>query len=224
MSGSASSPGEPRGRAAARILALALAPAAAATACGEPPPAAEDAAREAAPTPSRPPAPIADDPLAELGLAPLRPLPRATWPTEIPHITSTFGWRQNPITGAGTKLHRGLDLRGQIGDPVMAIADGVVRFAGHDPFLGNCVIVDHGAGITSWYGHLSDHLTFTGMPVERGAAIGLVGNSGRSQAPHLHLTVKIGATAIDPLLLLGAPLHPYAALVGGDAAADEGEG
>jgi murein DD-endopeptidase MepM/ murein hydrolase activator NlpD len=75
------------------------------------------------------------------------------------------------------------------------------------------VIVDHGGGLTSWYGHLSDLLVFQGMDVERGAAIGLVGNTGRSQAPHLHLTVKIGETSIDPLLVLGAPAYAYPALL-----------
>ena len=154
------------------------------------------------------------DPFAEQDLEALRPRPRLSWPTVIPHITSTFGWRTNPITGAGSKLHRGLDLRGQTGDPVLTVGDGTIRFAGHDPFLGTCVIVDHGGGLTSWYGHLSDLLVYEGMVVERGAAIGLVGTTGRSQAPHLHLSIKIGETSVDPLLVLGAPAYAYPALLG----------
>ncbi|MEZ4451999.1 MAG: M23 family metallopeptidase [Nannocystaceae bacterium] len=165
----------------------------------------------------------AGDPLEALGLTALAPEPRADWPTERPHITSTFGWRINPITGVGQKLHRGLDLRGQTGDLALAIADGEVAFVGHDPFLGRCVILDHGGGITSWYGHLNDPLVSEGSRVARGAAIGVIGNTGRSQAPHLHLTVKIGGTAIDPLWVLGLPLFPYPALVADPAAAD-GEG
>jgi len=151
--------------------------------------------------------------LAEQDLEALRPRPRLSWPTVLPHITSMFGWRINPITGAGTKLHRGIDLRGATGDPVLSIGDGTIRFAGHDPFLGTCVIVDHGDALTSWYGHLSDLLVYEGMRVERGAAIGLVGTTGRSQAPHLHLSVKVGETSIDPLLILGAPAHAYPALL-----------
>ncbi len=153
------------------------------------------------------------DPLTEHGLEFFRPRPRLSWPTLIPHITSTFGWRINPITGAGTKLHRGLDLRGKTGDPVLSIGDGTVQFAGHDRFLGTCVIVDHGGGLTSWYGHMSDLLVYEGMSVERGAAIGLVGSTGRSQAPHLHLSVKIGDTSINPLMVLGAPAYAYPALL-----------
>ncbi len=175
---------------------------------GERPPAVE---RAPEPTPTALPH---QDPFAEQDLEALRPRPRLSWPTVIPHITSTFGWRTNPITGAGSKLHRGLDLRGQTGDPVLSIGDGTIRFAGHDPFLGTCVIVDHGGGLTSWYGHLSDLLVYEGMVVERGAAIGLVGTTGRSQAPHLHLSIKIGETSVDPLLVLGAPAYAYPALLG----------
>ncbi|HFE44456.1 MAG TPA: M23 family metallopeptidase [Nannocystis exedens] len=153
------------------------------------------------------------DPLTELGLEALRPRPHLSWPTLIPHITSTFGWRINPMTGAGNKLHRGLDLRGKTGDPVLSIGGGRIQFAGHDRFLGTCAIVDHGGGLTSWYGHMSDLLVYEGMSVERGAAIGLVGSTGRSQAAHLHLSVKIGDTSIDPLMVLGAPAYAYPALL-----------
>lgn len=209
-------------RAIAGALALALA-------CGEPssapegPP--EGSATSAAPSaPASPSAtsPAPGDPFARLGLAALGPAERVGWPVERPHVTSYFGWRINPITGAGTKLHRGLDLRGQIGDLALSIADGEVAFAGHDPFLGNLVIVDHGLGVASYYGHLNDVLAAVGTPVERGAAIGIIGNTGRSEAPHLHLTVKIGAVAVDPLWLIGQPLHPYPALAAiAEAPADE---
>ncbi len=175
-----------------------------------------DAEKKTATTP--PPAPTSEpagpsDPLTEQGLETLGPRPHLSWPTLMPHITSTFGWRINPITGAGTKLHRGLDLRGKTGDPVLSIGDGRVQFAGHDRFLGTCAIIDHGGGLTSWYGHMSDLLVYEGMSVERGAAIGLVGSTGRSQAPHLHLSVKIGDTSINPLMVLGAPAYAYPALL-----------
>lgn len=208
----------------ARVVAGALA---LALACGEPspapegPPAATSAATNVPAGPSAT-SPAPDDPFARLDLGALRPGERVGWPVERPHVTSYFGWRINPITGAGTKLHRGLDLRGQIGDLALSIADGEVAFAGHDPFLGNLVIVDHGLGVASYYGHLNDVLAAVGTPVERGAAIGIIGNTGRSEAPHLHLTVKIGAVAVDPLWLIGQPLHPYPALAAiAEAPADE---
>ena len=132
---------------------------------------------------------------------------RMRWPVESVHVTSSFGWRTDPVSGAGVRLHKGVDFRGRVGDLVLSIGDGTVAFAGHDPLLGNLVIVDHGDDVTSLYGHLSDVLVHEGVPLEAGAAIGLVGNTGRSEAPHLHLTVKLGDTAIDPMLLLGQPPH-----------------
>jgi murein DD-endopeptidase MepM/ murein hydrolase activator NlpD len=132
-------------------------------------------------------------------------LPALTWPVRPVHVTSDFGWRTDPVTGKGTRLHKGIDVRGAIGDLVLSVADGTVRFAGHDPLLGNMIVIDHGDGLESWYGHMSDLLVHDGLPVERGAAIGLVGNSGRSAAPHLHLTMKLDGEPIDPRRLLGQP-------------------
>lgn len=137
---------------------------------------------------------------------------RMDWPVEIVHITSDFGWRIDPVTGRGTRLHGGLDLRGAIGDLVLSVASGSVVFAGHDALLGNHVIIDHGLGVQSYYGHLSDVLVHAGLTVDRGATIGLVGNTGRSAAPHLHLTIKIDGVAVDPLGLIGQPLHNPGAL------------
>jgi murein DD-endopeptidase MepM/ murein hydrolase activator NlpD len=192
-------------------------------ACGD----ADEAAKPETPATSGSPAEPGSPPAAEPGPPappPLddafraehiefaRPGLRFGWPVESAHITSYFGWRINPITGSGTKLHRGLDLRGEIGDLILSIGPGVVRFAGTDPLLGNLVIVDHGLGVTSFYGHMSDILVHVGLPVDRGVTLGLVGNTGRSEAPHLHLTVKLGDFAIDPLWLIGAPLHGYPTL------------
>jgi murein DD-endopeptidase MepM/ murein hydrolase activator NlpD len=193
-----------------------LVPVGLALACGGPEAPATPAEAEAgtaAPAeaaPSEPPPPR--DPFAAEDLEAARPGLRFGWPVESPHITSYFGWRTNPMTGAGTKLHRGLDLRGAIGDLILSIGPGVVQFVGQDLLLGNLVIVDHGLGVTSYYGHMHDILVHVGLPVDRGTALGLVGNTGRSEAPHLHLTVKIGALAVDPLWLIGAPLHGYPGL------------
>jgi murein DD-endopeptidase MepM/ murein hydrolase activator NlpD len=124
-----------------------------------------------------------------------------------PHITSTFGWRSDPLAPSVTRLHRGLDLRAAIGDPVVAIADGDVEFAGHDPLLGLHVVIDHGQGVRSVSAHLSAIAVTAGMGVERGAELGAAGNSGRSEAPHLHLTLTIDGVPVDPLPRIGAPLH-----------------
>lgn len=187
----------------------------AALACGDagdatPAEAPTPAAAAPVPAPSAPPAP--PDAFEAEDLAAARPGLRLGWPVESPHITSYFGWRTNPITGVGTKLHRGLDLRGATGDLILNIAPGTVVFAGQDLLLGNLVIIDHGLGVTSYYGHMSDILVHVGLPVDRGVALGLVGNTGRSEAPHLHLTIKLGPVAVDPLWLLGAPLHDYPGL------------
>jgi murein DD-endopeptidase MepM/ murein hydrolase activator NlpD len=152
------------------------------------------------------------DPIVAEGLASLLPGERLDWPLESVHITSHFGWRVDPVTGKGVRLHRGIDFRGKVGDLVTTIARGRVTFVGHDALLGTIVIVDHGTGVESLYGHLQDVLVHTGLPVPRGAAIGLVGNTGRSQAAHLHLTVKVHGVAIDPLVVLGQPLHAPEAL------------
>jgi murein DD-endopeptidase MepM/ murein hydrolase activator NlpD len=141
------------------------------------------------------------------GLREHEPAERLGWPTESVHITSSFGWRVDPVSGLGTRLHRGIDLRGTPGDLVLSIGAGTVSFAGHDPLLGNLVVVDHGQGLQSFYGHLSDVLVATDLVVDRGAAIGLVGNTGRSAAPHLHLSVRLDGVPIDPLEVIGEPLH-----------------
>jgi len=200
-------------RRALLALALPLACGGADEAANEPPPViAEHTGEPATPEPGPPVPPPLDDAFRAEHIEFARPGLRFGWPVESAHITSYFGWRINPITGAGTKLHRGLDLRGAIGDLILSIGPGVVAFAGTDPLLGNLVIVDHGLGVTSFYGHMSDILVHTGLPVDRGVTLGLVGNTGRSEAPHLHLTVKLGDFAVDPLWLIGAPLHPYPAL------------
>jgi murein DD-endopeptidase MepM/ murein hydrolase activator NlpD len=162
--------------------------------------------------PELPPPP--EDPWGAEGLTALRNGDDLAWPVEAVHVTSSFGWRVDPVEGSATKLHRGTDFRGEVGDLVLSIARGHVTFVGQDPVLGTMVTVDHGLGVTSLYGHLSDVLVWPGASVDRGAALGLVGNTGRSAAPHLHLTVKIDDVAVDPMMVLGQPLHRATALRG----------
>ncbi|MEM6994160.1 MAG: M23 family metallopeptidase [Myxococcota bacterium] len=205
-----------RGRCRAWLRAAGLV--AVASGCGEPaadPP--SPSTEEPKPSPDAAPAPA---PVVFEVPPGLEALPRMDWPVEIVHITSDFGWRVDPVSGRGTRLHGGVDLRGAIGDPALSVADGTVVFAGHDALLGNHVIVDHGLGVQSFYGHLSALLVHEGIAVERGAAIGLIGNTGRSAAPHLHLTIKVDGVAVDPIGLIGEPLHnPGALTARPDAAA-----
>ena len=156
--------------------------------------------------------PRGTDPFTARGIAALTEAPRMGWPVQTVHITSEFGWRVDPVSGQGTRLHRGVDFRGAIGDPVLAVAAGQVVFAGHDELLGNHVIVDHGQRVQSFYGHLSDVLVHAGVDVDRGAMIGLVGNTGRSAAPHLHRTIKLDDVAVDPLALIGVAVFAPTAL------------
>ncbi len=169
--------------------------------------------QDVAPVPVLVPPPPAD-PWAAEGLEALRNGEDLGWPVESVHVTSDFGWRLDPVIGAGLRLHRGTDFRGDEGDLVLSVASGQVTFVGHDPVLGTMVVVDHGLGITSLYGHLSDSLVWEGAAVDRGAALGLVGNTGRSAGSHLHLTIKIDDVAVDPMMLLGQPLHRATALKG----------
>lgn len=185
--------------------------------CADPPPPSDEAI--ASPTISGedaiPPTPLGPSPAQAFEtehLEAIAPARRVGWPVESVYLTSYFGWRVDPVSGRGTRLHRGIDLRGRPGDLVMSIAPGEVEFAGQDVLLGNMVVVDHGLGIRSFYGHLTDVLVHEGLPVQQGTAIGLVGNTGRSAAPHLHLSIQVHGVAVDPLALIGEPLHAPAAL------------
>jgi murein DD-endopeptidase MepM/ murein hydrolase activator NlpD len=118
------------------------------------------------------------------------------WPVEGP-ITSGFGERLDPFDREGA-FHRGVDISSQIGTPVIAPADGVVRFADLMNGYGRAIVVDHGQGITTLYGHLSAFGTTTGQTVHRGDTLGYVGQSGRSTGPHLHYEVRIFNTPVNP--------------------------
>jgi murein DD-endopeptidase MepM/ murein hydrolase activator NlpD len=112
-------------------------------------------------------------------------------------ITSGFGYRVSPFTKK-RELHRGIDIAGRQGTPIIAPADGRVRYAGPDRSLGNSVIVRHGYGVETLYGHLSEILVKSGEKVKRGARIGLMGSTGRSTGPHLHYQVNVSGVAVNP--------------------------
>jgi len=112
-------------------------------------------------------------------------------------ITSEFGARDHPFTGISS-VHEGMDIATQFGNPVVASASGIVLFAGEKGGYGKLVIVDHGFGITTYYGHLSEILVRPGVRVSRGQMIGRVGNTGFSTGPHLHYEVRILGVPVNP--------------------------
>ena len=125
-------------------------------------------------------------------------------PSKLPlksGVNSGFGPRLSPWTRE-PEYHAGIDLAAAAGTPVKASAAGVVRFAGVADGYGNSVILDHGAGVESRYGHLQTVGVARGQRVERGQPIGLSGNSGRSTAPHLHYEVRVDGRPVDPRRLV----------------------
>jgi len=95
--------------------------------------------------------------------------------------------------------HLGVDLKAEVGTPVYAINDGVVLFSQETKMYGNTLIIDHGFGIFSFYSHLSELKFSTGEKVKQGDIIGLSGKTGYSIAPHLHFSIKINGSSVDPL-------------------------
>ncbi len=113
-------------------------------------------------------------------------------------ITSTFGHRENPFSGEGVETHKGVDIRASWGSPVKAMAKGEVEFAGLRGGFGNCIMLKHGNGFETLYGHLSKILVSVGEKIEIGQQIGNVGSTGRSTGPHLHYEVHKNGEKIDP--------------------------
>lgn len=118
------------------------------------------------------------------------------WPTRG-WLTSGFGMRISPFTGLNA-MHEGLDIASQVGTLVQAPADGIVSFAGFTPEIGKVVVLDHGYGMTTRYGHLSEIKVRLGSRVKRGETIGNVGDTGRSTGPHLHYEVRLNEVAVNP--------------------------
>ncbi|WP_413576758.1 M23 family metallopeptidase [Bdellovibrio sp. HCB290] len=113
-------------------------------------------------------------------------------------ITSRFGYRTSPFTGK-TTLHAGLDIAAAPGSPIYAPADGVVIFGSYDEGYGKLVSIDHGFGVTTRYGHMSQIYVQVGQRVSKWDVIGAVGNTGRSTGPHCHYEVRINGTPVDPI-------------------------
>ncbi|HEY6974644.1 MAG TPA: M23 family metallopeptidase [Chitinophagaceae bacterium] len=113
-------------------------------------------------------------------------------------ITSRFGARENPFGGTKIETHRGLDIKGPMGGQVKAMAKGEVEFAGQKSGFGNCIILKHGNGFETLYGHLSKILVRVGQQIDIGQQIGAIGSTGRSTGPHLHYEVRRYGQKINP--------------------------
>ena len=121
----------------------------------------------------------------------------AIWPTQG-WLTSRFGTRISPFTGK-RHFHSGIDIAGASGTDVIATARGKVKFVGNKGPLGKTVILDHGHGVRTHYGHGQENLVKRGEEVERGQVIAKLGNTGRSTGPHVHYTVEVKGKAVNPL-------------------------
>jgi len=118
------------------------------------------------------------------------------WPVKG-WLTSTFGYRSSPFTGR-RELHKGLDIATRSGTPIIAPADGLVVFAGREGGFGNMIIIDHGYGITTRYGHCSTLDAKLGQKVKRGDVVAHVGSTGRSTGPHVHYEVAVNGVSVNP--------------------------
>jgi murein DD-endopeptidase MepM/ murein hydrolase activator NlpD len=122
------------------------------------------------------------------------------WPV-IGRITGSFGERLDPFSGEGA-FHTGVDISSQYGDGVRSAADGVVTHVTRHAGYGRLVVVDHGFGVATWYGHLASFMVTPGMTVRRGDLIGYVGVSGRTTGPHVHYEVRINGAPVNPMRYL----------------------
>jgi murein DD-endopeptidase MepM/ murein hydrolase activator NlpD len=118
-------------------------------------------------------------------------MPAAGW------ISSVFGHRNDPFTGAWT-MHWGIDISTNIGNPIMATADGIVIKVETDKYLGKNVTISHGNGYTTIYGHMSNFAVKAGQKVKRRDIIGYIGQTGKAAGPHVHYEVFKDGKRVDP--------------------------
>lgn len=123
-------------------------------------------------------------------------------PTKKPaegYFTSGFGVRVSPLGENAEKMHEGLDVANAVGTPIHSPAQATVIYAGRKSGYGQIVILDHGYGLETWYGHTSKVLVKAGQRIRRGQRIALMGNSGHSTGSHLHYEVRVHGIPVDPL-------------------------
>ena len=143
-------------------------------------------------------------PGAKLDRDALRRAMGEVWATPLKtvwRLTSKCGWRGDPFTGV-KQYHPGLDMACPTGTPIYAALGGKVLQASYSRIYGNYIIIDHGNGYQTLYGHMSKSIASTGEYVNQGQKIGLVGSTGYSTGPHLHWTVYKNGKVVDPLTLI----------------------
>jgi murein DD-endopeptidase MepM/ murein hydrolase activator NlpD len=120
----------------------------------------------------------------------------------VPTLRPLGGWITRGFTAFGSEniQHKGIDIAAASGTTILSAASGLVTFSGWDKLFGNLLIINHGFGYETRYGHCERLLAKKGDLVKRGQAVATVGNSGRSTAPHLHYEILKNGTAMDPLL------------------------
>jgi len=112
-------------------------------------------------------------------------------------VTCGFGYRKSPFTGK-REFHKGIDIANRKGTPIIASADGIVTFSGTKGLLGKTIMIDHGHGMVTRYGHAQKLLKKRGNRVKRGETIALVGNSGRTTGSHVHYEILLNGIQINP--------------------------
>lgn len=122
------------------------------------------------------------------------------WPI-AGRVTSSFGWRHNPLDPSKMEFHEGIDIAAPRGTPVHATADGIVEMAGHETGFGRVIILNNGHGIQTLFAHLSGFAITQGEQVRIGQVIGYVGDTGWSTGDHIHYEVIIHGTPVNP--------HPF---------------
>lgn len=118
------------------------------------------------------------------------------------YITSHYGYRADPFRG-GRKFHAGIDFEADVGDPVNAVADGVISFSGNKSGYGYTVEIDHGNGFMTRYAHNSSLVRKVGEPIRAGQQIAKAGSTGRSTGAHVHFEVWQDGRAVNPRQFLG---------------------
>jgi len=121
----------------------------------------------------------------------IRPIEKVGW------TSSGFGYRKSPFTGRRT-FHNGLDISAKKGQPIIATADGIVKFSGKKRLMGKTVIIDHGHGMLTIYGHADKLMVKKGDRLKRGDSIATVGSTGRTTGPHVHYSIKINGLYVNP--------------------------
>ncbi|MFZ9438800.1 MAG: M23 family metallopeptidase [Hylemonella sp.] len=124
-------------------------------------------------------------------------------PVEHGNLGSHFGWRIDPISGT-MALHSGIDFQGEVGEPIVAAAGGIVVTQEFHPNYGNMIEIDHGKELITRYAHASEVYVKKGDLIKRGQKIAAVGNTGRSTGPHLHFEVRVQGVPQNPQKFLNA--------------------